>query len=104
MIAVAVDGNAKHHLVPWILISLGAIAICAGGLWQLRATLWMSHYHRVGSSLVHQEEGRIAAATRGATVAGTAGASGKNGGLEASASTTNEPMKPPAPVTTTLRW
>lgn len=46
--------------------------LAAAGIWQLRESLWMSNYHRVGTSLTHLEESRIAAAQSG-SVAGTAG-------------------------------
>jgi len=64
----------KHHLLAWVLISVGLVTIAAAGAWQLRATLWMSHYRTVGTSLVRQEEARIAMAKGQTTVAGSAGA------------------------------
>ncbi|HEY5273250.1 MAG TPA: class D sortase [Acidimicrobiales bacterium] len=65
----------RGGLVPWILITVGLVFLAGAGVWQLRESLWMSNYHRVGSSLTQQEESRIAAARLDGSVAGTAGSS-----------------------------
>ncbi len=67
--------RVRTRLLPLALISLGLALLAGAGVWQLRESLWMSNYHRVGSSLTRQEQSRIAAAQRGGSVAGTAGSS-----------------------------
>jgi hypothetical protein len=66
--------GVRGRLLPLTLVGIGVVLLAGAGVWQLRESLWMSNYHRVGSTLTHQEESRIAAA-RGGTVAGTAGSS-----------------------------
>ena len=58
------------------------------GGWQLNASLWMAHYHRVGGELVHQEQVRLTAvqnetaAERAAICKATTSSSGPQGLLE----------------------
>jgi len=68
-------GRRPGRLLPWTLLSIGLVLAASAGVWQLRESLWMSNYHRVGSALTHQEESRIAAAQHDGTAAGTAGSS-----------------------------
>jgi LPXTG-site transpeptidase (sortase) family protein len=69
-----------RQLMPWVLIGIGLVLAASAGVWQLRESLWISNYHRVGSALSHEEESRIAAAQHGGTAAGTAGSSGSTPG------------------------
>jgi sortase A len=54
-----------------MLITVGLVLAASAGVWQLRESLWMSNYHRVGSSLAHREESRIAAAQHDGSAAGS---------------------------------
>ena len=70
------------------MIALGLVLLAAVGGWQLNASLWMAHYHRVGSALVHQEQVRLTAvqnetaAQRAATCKANTTATGPQGLLE----------------------
>jgi sortase A len=68
-------GRRPGGLLPWSLIAIGLVLAASAGVWQLRESLWMSNYHRVGSALTHQEGTRIAAAQHDGNAAGTAGSS-----------------------------
>jgi hypothetical protein len=73
-------GRRPGHLMPWTLIGVGLALAASAGVWQLRESLWMSNYHRVGTALTRQEESRIAAAQQAGTAAGTAGSSSSTSG------------------------
>jgi sortase A len=84
-------------LLPWTLIAIGLALAASAGVWQLRESLWMSNYHRVGNALTQQEESRIASARHGGSAAGTAGSSGS-----ALGSLTAPPVLQSAPIVSHL--
>jgi LPXTG-site transpeptidase (sortase) family protein len=64
-------GKTRRARLPVVIIAVGIAVLASAGIWQLRETLWMSHYHQVGSALVRQEQAEIAAGKSGAAVSGS---------------------------------
>ena len=90
--------RGRRRLLPLALMGLGLALLAGAGVWQLRETLWMSNYHRVGTSLTHKEESRIATALRGGSVAGTAGSSASAQSMPTSASNLDSASKESGPA------
>lgn len=92
--------NAAHRTrgtrrVPLLLILLGLVLVASAGTWQLRADLWMRHYHQAGASLIQQEEARIAAAQHGTSPSGASAqltSSGGGGSKSCNSHTTSGPQ------------
>jgi len=82
------SGRRSGRILPRVLIGTGLLFVAVAGGWQLNASLWMAHYHRVGGALVHQEQVRLTAVAnetpveRAASCNSTLSTSGPQGLLE----------------------